>query len=186
MGFLAGLIGNLGGPWRLYAELAVVAVLLGWVGVDTTRIATTKAAEATAKAETATVRGQWSDQVAAGAKAGLAASEQNRQITAELQHTKEEADHARQSERDAAAAAAAGFAAERGRMRNQLTAYAAGPASGSGLAVDTVAAASKRAQTLGLLLDQSLQLQEELAADAESANADARALLSAWPKVAAP
>lgn len=184
MGFIAGLIGNIGGPWRLYAELALAAALASAIGVQTVRFHSAEAAKATAKAETATVRGQWSDQVAAGAKAGLAASEQNRQITAELQRTKEEADHARQSERDAAAAAAAGFAAERGRMRNQLTAYAAGPASGSGISLDSIASCHLRAAALGDGLASTLRAEEDLVGDLELSRADTRALLSAWPKVA--
>jgi hypothetical protein len=184
IGSLLGLAGNIAGPWRLYAELAVVAALSAAVGSQTWRLHTAEAQEATAKAETATVRGQWASQVAEGAKAGLKASEANRQITAELQRTKEEADHARQVERDAAATAAAGFAAERDRLRRNLAAYAAGPAGGSSAALDSVAACHLRAAALGDGLASTLRAEEDVVGELELSRADTRAMLDAWPKVA--
>lgn len=184
IGALLGLAGNIAGPWRLYAELAVVAALGAAVGTQTWRLHSSEAAEAGAKAETSTVRAEWATQAAEGAKAGLKASEANRLITVELQRTKEEADHARQVERKAAATAAAGFAAERGRMRNQLAAYALGPAGGSSAPVDTVAACHQRAAALGDGLASTLRAEEDAVGDLELSRADTRALLDAWPTVA--
>lgn len=67
---------------------------------------------------------------------------------------------------------------ERDGLRDQIATYAGGgDASG-----DTVTAARDRADTLGRLLSESLRVQGELAADAESEAANVRALLSAWPK----
>ena len=76
--------------------------------------------------------------------------------------------------------------AERGQLRQQIAAYAAGPAGGGGSAPDTAAAASERAAALGGLLAEALRADAESAAAAEG-NADAvRTLLAAWPVNTAP
>lgn len=186
---MVNILASLAGPWRLYAELAVGAALLAALGAQTVRLAGAEKAEAraeaaasTARAATADVRRQWAEQAAAAASAGLAASERNRALGAELQRTKEEAEHARKVDRAAAARTAAGLAAERDGLRRQLAAYAAGPAGRGGAANDSLAACRDRADTLGRLLGEGLRIQDELAGGAEAEAGNVRALLSSWPR----
>lgn len=63
------------GPWRAYAEAAVVASLLAFGGAQTWRLHSSQAGEAKAKQEKAEQLTAWQKQVADGAKAALAASE---------------------------------------------------------------------------------------------------------------
>lgn len=187
---MIGWIANLAGPWRVYAELAIAVVLVGAWGVQTNRLHAAQVAEAradgrtaVAKSETAEVRQKWAQQAAEAASAGLAASERNRQLSAELARTKEEAEHALQTDRDAAARTAAALAAERDGLRKQLTAYAAGPAGDRGPANDSLAACVDRADRLGNLLVEGVRVQEDLANGAEAEARNVRTLLSSWPRV---
>lgn len=182
MGLLSTVGGNLLGPWRLYAEAAVVAGLVGWGGAQTWRLHASQAGEATAKAATALVAQQWALQVARGATAAAAASEKNRVLTAAYQHSKDEADHVLQTDHAASARTIAAFVAERAGVRSQIAAFAAGPADRGGLTVDTVPACRLRATALGSGLDGSLQAEEDLTSELELSRADTRSLLHAWPR----
>jgi hypothetical protein len=182
MNWITGLIAKLTGQWLLPAALIAFAALVSLLGVQTWRLHSTQADAAKARAETSDVRSQWAQQAAAGASAAAAASDRYRAIEAQMNQTRQEAEDARHHDQENSARFAAGLAAERDRMRHQLAAYAAGTSGGGSAASDTVAAARVRAETLGLLLEQSVQLQDELAGDAEAANADIRALLAAWPR----
>lgn len=180
---IGSILAGIAGPWRLWIELGVVAVLLAALGAQTVRMENAREGEARAVADTATVRRDWALQAAAGASAALAAADRNRQTSAELQRTRDEAEHALQTDRAAAARVADGLARDRDGLRNQLSAYAAGPARSSGAPDPAFAACVDRSQVLGGLLVEGMQLQDELAGDAEAAAGDVRALLAAWPKV---
>lgn len=68
-----------------------------------------------------------------------------------------------------------GLRAESKRLRNDLAAYA------SGTSEDTIAAVRERAIALGIALEEALRTSAICAEDAESLNADLRAVLNAWP-----
>lgn len=88
-----------------------------------------------------------------------------------------EAKHAQEiAIRDARIAA---LLADRNRLRNEIAAYASGPADP---AADTLAAARERAEALGVLLGQADERAERDARELETLNAEKRLLLEAWPK----
>ena len=97
----------------------------------------------------------------------------------QLQSTKERAERDLQTERARGARRVADAVATAGIVRDELAAFASGADPSS----DTVAAAVGRTEALGLVLGESLQLQNELAAAAEAESANVRALLKAWPVV---
>ena len=114
-------------------------------------------------------------------KAALEASEAYRRLEQEAAAKLKGAQDALAKERTNASRIAADLRTERERaagLRDQIAGFAAG----SGPAEqDTAAAARDRASTLGRLLDESLQLQEELAGDAEALAGSVRAMRAAWP-----
>jgi len=113
------------------------------------------------------------------ATAAAKQSEDNRQKERALAAQVKEAEHALSLERQKNARVAADLKRtldERDGLRDQISGYASG-----GSAPDSVAAARERAATLARLLGESLQLQEELAGDAEALAADVRALQAGWP-----
>ncbi len=171
-------------PFQWYFVGAAGLALVSYGGTQTWRLHTAEAQAATAKAETTAVRGQWSSQVSAAASAAFAASEKYRALEAQMNLKVQESEHARQVDQDASARAAAAFAAERAGLRNQLAAYAAGPASGGGLTLDTLGACHQRAAALGVGLASALQSEEDLTDELERSRADTRSLLRAWPQVA--
>lgn len=98
-----------------------------------------------------------------------------------LQATRE-AESKRYEENQRNAATAADLARtrlERNGLRDQLRAYATGPADP---AADSIAACRERAATAGRFVETGLPVQEELAGRAESCAADLRAVLRSWPR----
>ena len=88
------------------------------------------------------------------------------------------ADHERERERAVNAARLAAVAADRDRLRDQLTAAAAG---GVAEADDTVAACRDRAAAFGRVLGDVLLGFGQCAADAEDLAAELRRVRGAWP-----
>lgn len=112
--------------------------------------------------------------------AAIKASEENRRKESELAAKVKGAEDALAKERTAASKIAADLRrarTERDGLRDQIGAFAGG----GGVSEDTLSAARDRAATLGRLLDESLQLQEELAGDAEALASEVRALRQSWP-----
>lgn len=132
------------------------------------------------KAKRQAVTMEFAQYRAAANEAAAQASEAYRRLEQFLSAKVKEAEHALSVERKASARVAADLKRtrdERDGLRDQIGGYAAG-----GSAPDSVAAARERAATLGRLLGESLQLQEELAGDAEALAADLRAMQAAWPQ----
>lgn len=150
----------------------VVLVLVALLGVQTVRLAG-------AQAETFKVRSQWDAQRAEQESTARVAGENYRRREQELQDQLVEANHALQVEKDRGAAAAAGQRAADERVRHVIATYAGG---GGQPPAPACAPERERAETLGDLLAEDLQLQDELAEAAEGASADVRALLAAWPR----
>ena len=153
--------------------LPIIALILA-LGVQTKRVEW-------AKAETVEIQNAWAVDRANAQSAALKATNEYRAKEAEYQsritgaqdeYNRLQAEHAKTIVAHRAALADAG------KLRNEIAEFArSGPASG-----DTVAAASERAATLGLLLAEALRVSAEGAIDAES-NGDAlRAVLDAWPR----
>lgn len=69
--------------------------------------------------------------------------------------------------------------AERDRLRNDINQFAAGP---SDPAADSIAACRADAATLGDVLADALQREEDVTAAAETHAASTRSLLNSWPK----
>lgn len=90
------------------------------------------------------------------------------------------ADHDREKERAANAAALARVAADRNRLRDELAAAAAG---GVEAADDSVAACRDRAATLGRVLGEALQAHAVCTGAAEENATGVRTLQRAWPVV---
>jgi hypothetical protein len=177
MSFLLGLFRLLPLKWWLIG--GAVAVVVAAFATQTVRIrlwqhdyAEARRELVAEKAERAVERDQAKD-------AAIAAGDQYRALEASMQRQKEEAEHARQTELAANARVIAGLSAQLGGVRDELAAYASGSREPSG---DSLPSCIRRAEALGAVLAESLRVQEELAADAEVANADTRALLSAWPR----
>ncbi len=124
---------------------------------------------------------EWARARALQAEAARRSEEQQRireqTLTARLQDAESQLEIQRESNRKLAASLSSART-ERDGLRDQI----AGFASGSGSATDTLAAARNRADKLGRLLADSLRVQEELAAGAESEAANVRSLLAAWPR----
>ncbi len=160
---MIGLLANLAGPWRLYAELAVVAALLAFAGVQTTRLSASKAS-------TAEARQQLSDERAAMAKAALAATNANR--AEESRRTAAQVEIANEAQRIAARARADGVVADaaHGRLSDRADVIAgrctatfhppastgSAPAADAGrLLADVLRRADERAGFLAAYADQS-------------------------------
>lgn len=161
-------------PFLLYVELSVLASLTLWGGVQTHRLAISKA-------ETVEVRNAWTldkaqrTQVALDAETKARAKEQANAV--KLKEV-QDAYATLQISHASALAAQRVALGDNGRLRTALAAYASG---GGQAGQDTAAAASERAARLGSLLASALQADAEHASAAE-ANADGiRALLAAWP-----
>ena len=174
MGFLAGIIGNIAGPWRVYAEIAVVGALLGWIGVDTVRIASSNA-------QTALAHQQLSDERAAMAKAALAASEANR--VEEGRRTAAQKEIVDEAQKFAARARADVVVADvaHGRLSDRANALARScPAAGN----PPAPAGSSAAAGPGILLADVLRRADEraglLAAYADQSRAAGDACVSAY------
>ena len=163
-------------PWRIGGLLVLLALVGGYH-----LLAVHQADAAGFRRGSAEVQGRWDAErvrlyaVAASAAADYRNRERELQArveTAEDRYARLQTEHAR------ALVAQRDLLADRGRLRDEIAAYAAG--SGR-TAPDTVAAASERAATLGVLLAEALRADAESAAAAEG-HADAvRALLNAWP-----
>lgn len=156
-------------PLAKIAAVALAASLVG-VGVQTVRLARAQAALARAEAGHAQA-------VAAAELAARRQAEAYRFLEGELVRERERIDRERTQERRAQEARAAALRADRDGLRGDIADYAAGRAA----AEDSLAACRERAATLGQLVEQGLRVQDELAAGAESAGADVRALLG-WAR----
>lgn len=88
------------------------------------------------------------------------------------------AERAQELERAAARDALASINADRGRLRDELAAFAAG---GRQAADDTVDACRARAAALGDVLDEALQAHAECTAESESLAAGVRTMQRSWP-----
>ena len=96
--------------------------------------------------------------------------------SSELQKLKDQNDLERQKAQSNNARIATGLAStrtERDGLRDRLTAALAG---GVAAGDDTIGSCRSRASVAGVLLDEGMQLQEELAGAAESCSADLRAM----------
>ena len=119
------------------------------------------------KTELSELREKWTEQA-------LAATNQIRGLEAQLTAQAQENQNALLKEREAVRSAAAGFAAERQRVRDTIARFA----SGSGLSPDVAAATcSDRATRLGRGLDETLRAEESLVGELEDQRADTRTLL---------
>jgi hypothetical protein len=112
---------------------------------------------------------------AAAVSAALAYSENARQI--EQQHTERiaHAQRTREQEQARSRRAADLLRTERDGLRNEISAFATGPAD------DTGPACRERAATLGALLDDALRTAAACTAGAEQHASDVRALRDGWP-----
>lgn len=158
-------------------KLGLIALLLGGIGMAGTGLYGFVKGKAADKQRSDLVISRMVAQYNADA---LKASEAARAKESELQAKLKGAQDALDKERATSTRIAADLRltrTERDGLRDQIGAFAGG----SGVSEDTISAARDRAATLGRLLDESLQLQEELAGDAEALAADVRALRQAWP-----
>ena len=182
---ISWILGRLGSYLWPVVGAAFVAVTLA-AGVQTKRVTW-------AKAETQQVKDVAMLDRAQRTQVALDATEKVRVLENEYRAKLEEANHALSAENDKNTAtrlaldrANRALADSDNRLRDALTSYA----SGSGLTPSVAAAsASQRAAALGTILaeairldDEAMQLEAELAEAAESASADVRALMLAWPR----
>ena len=136
-------------------------------GVQTVRHQSAVAQVEKGKTELSELREKWTEQA-------LAATNQIRGLEAQLTAQAQENQDALLKEREAVRTAAAGFAAERKRVRDTIARFA----SGSGLSPDVAAATcSDRATRLGRGLDETLRAEESLVGELEDQRADTRTLL---------
>ena len=170
--------------WPIVAAVGVSLVLA--VGVQTKRVTW-------AKAETKQVQAAWTLDNAQRTQVALDAATNYRKAEAAYAANVKDAQNALSSEqvanartRSALESANRALAASDNRLRDALASYA----SGSARTPDNPGPSdSERAIALGKLLSEAIaidseavQLETELATAAESASADVRALLKAWPK----
>ena len=173
-------------PYRWMIIGGLVGALVLSIGVQTKRVTW-------AKAETQQLKDAWTLDRAQRTQIALDAATKYRQAETAYRANLDEANHALSAEKGQNTAtrlaldrANRALADSDNRLRDALTSYAAG----SGLTPSAAtASASQRAIDLGRLLseairldDEAVQLETELAEAAESASADVRALLKAWPK----
>jgi hypothetical protein len=111
-------------------------------------------------------------------KAKEQADKEVRALGDKLQTTKDEAEHALQTEQDRNRHIVAAAAADGGRMHRYITDFA----SGAGAVADSLAACRADARTLGELLDGALQAHARCSESAEREASTARSLLAAWPR----
>ena len=158
-------------------KLGLIALLLGGLGMAGTGLYGFVKGKAADKQRSDLVISRMVAQHNADA---LKASEAARAKESELQAKLKGAQDALEKERATSTRIAADLRrtrTERDGLRDQIGAFAGG----GGVSEDTISAARDRAATLGRLLDESLQLQEELAGDAEALASEVRALRQSWP-----
>lgn len=107
------------------------------------------------------------------------ASENYRRIEQEWQQKLKGAQDALISQYNASADVIRGLTADRDRLRRDIASFAAGP---SDTTKDTITACRRDAATLGDVLADALQREEDVTAAAEQHAASTRALLAAWPE----
>gem|GEM_PF-6212188 len=106
----------------------------------------------------------------------LAHAENARRIETGWQQKVTEAQHGREADRARHARIERALRADRDRLRDDVAAYAAGPAD------DSVAACRGRAETLGALLGDAVRTAAAAVEGAEQCSADLRAVLAGWPR----
>lgn len=144
-----------------------LALSLVAVGVQTVRHQSALTQVERGRTELSELREKWTEQT-------LDATQQIRGLEAQLATQAQENQDALLKEREVVRSAAAGFAAERQRVRDTIARFAAG----SGLSPDVAAATcSDRATRLGRGLDETLRAEESLVGELEDQRADTRTLL---------
>lgn len=121
----------------------------------------------------AQTQAEWDKDKAARAAVDAAQNAKNRVLEQQLAQATQEAANARAATQVQVASTRAAFVADAGRLRGTL----ADALSGRGVTEDSLAACQQRAAASGDLLGQGLQVQADLAGDAESLAADVRAVL---------
>lgn len=117
--------------------------------------------------------------VSAAAESARLVGAQYRALESAYQSKKDQAEAAHAKETAALQARLSAAVVERNRLRDQIAAYARGPADPSD---DSLAAARERAEALGVLLGQADERAERDAKELEALNAEKRLLLDSWPK----
>lgn len=107
------------------------------------------------------------------------ANENYRRQEADWRQKVEGSQHALIAQYQASAAVILGLTADRDRLRRDIAGFAAGP---TDAATDTVTACRRDAATLGDVLADALQREEDVTAAAEQHAASTRGLLDAWPR----
>lgn len=159
-----------GVSWIIYAVIAAAIFTMGFSSgwaINGWRLGN----------EMQTLKAQHEQAVSKAALEALSASEAYRREEQRLNSKVKESEDALRKTVDDNARIAAGLLADRNRLRKSIANYAAG----SDAAADTVAACRRDAATLGDVLGDSLQREEEFAGAAETHGASIRALLAAWP-----
>jgi hypothetical protein len=121
----------------------------------------------------AKVQAQWDVAKAAQVSVDAAQNAKNRALEQDAATARQEAADARAATQVQVASTRAAFIADAGRLRSTL----ADSLSGRGATEDSLTACQQRAAAAGNLLGQGLQVQADLAGDAESLAADVRAVL---------
>lgn len=154
--------------WKPLAAVLLVLALMGGLALKK------REGIAIGRAE---VQLAWDASKAAAAASAAEAQAQHRETERALIAKIERARNEAEKQTQARARVAADLAAERSRVRDDITRYAGG----GGAAADSFIACIGRANALGGLLDTALQTSEGCAADGERDAAIARGLRAAWP-----
>jgi hypothetical protein len=152
---------------------AAVAVLGALLVLQTVRLATAQLETQAEKSAHAKTKRDHATQVAAAALVTAEAEREQRRIETRRASLAQEIahEHLRLDARNRAVAAA--LRADRDRLRDDLTAFVAGPGEAGG---DSVAACVGRSSALGVALDEALRAEEEATGAAESCLAAAHGL----------
>lgn len=163
-------------PRLLAISVAVAAVMLAALAGQTWRLMSLQN-------EYAQARARWADERAASEGAARKASETYRNMEAGLRAAVKEAEDVGRKERERLVRAASVDRAERNRLRDELSAFAAG----SGVAAeDSVDACRTRAATLASAVDDGMRVQAEMASRFASLASDYRTMHSACGAVMLP